>query len=167
MLKLDKKLRRQTKGRDQKPNQKLGILLTSLNKNRLLRKMKKSPNYDSYKKDIIYEFLSCSSSRVKKSDYQDLKLEIETENKLRLKRMKIFKKDLKKITFQMQESKFVLELSKLNWVLKKLNPTVDEWSMALEKDSYFFFDGLLSGRYNSKPYYIIEDLIHVMFKRLI
>jgi len=166
MLKLDKKLRLQIRGIEQKPNQKLGILLTSLNKNRLLRKMKKNPSYDRYKKDILYEFLGCSSSRVKKADYQKLKLQIETENKLRLKRLKVSKKDLKKIILQMQESKFIMELSKLNWALKKLDLSIDEWSLALEENSYSFFDGLLSGVYDSKSYYIIEDLIYVMLEDL-
>ncbi|NQZ18210.1 MAG: hypothetical protein HRT44_02980 [Bdellovibrionales bacterium] len=166
LLKLDDQKRATTLNTDFKPNERFGIALTALNRKRIFRKVKESANYESSKKDILYELLDCGKSKVKTERINKVYQRVVDENKARLKRMKTAAKDMNNELIQMQELKMVHPLAELDWVGEKLGVSMSDWSLAQEKDSLSFFDGILSGHFEDKNFYIKEDLIFEMLQDL-
>ncbi|MEO0336958.1 MAG: hypothetical protein AAF202_11215, partial [Pseudomonadota bacterium] len=151
---------------EHKPNERFGIALTALNKKRIFRQLKSSPHYETKKKDVLYELLDCGGSQVDRQRLAKIKKALKSENKQRIERMKIHDKDKSHEFVQMQELKMAKALAQLDWVSETLAVSRSEWSMAMEKDSLSFFDGILSGRYEGRDFYLKEDFIFEILQDL-
>jgi hypothetical protein len=92
--------------------------------------------------------------------------QLRSENAARLKRLGVLPGDPKKSRDDMQELQFVRELAEIDWVAKRAGVDRSDWSMAMEPDSLAFFDGVLSGIYDGRSYYLKEDLISEMLSHL-
>lgn len=149
-----------------KPNERLGIALTALNKKRIFRQMKKSHLYESQKKAILFELLNCGKSQIEQSRLKKVQKLMRLENRDRIKRMAAIGRDNFHELLQMQELKFYTAIAQVDWVAEQLKISREEWSMALEPNSFSFFDGILSGLHNNRYYYVKEDIIFEMLKDL-
>ncbi|MCL2428633.1 MAG: hypothetical protein FWD12_05315, partial [Alphaproteobacteria bacterium] len=88
------------------------------------------------------------------------------ENAALLRRLGLIPGDPVTIRHQMPDLLFLGELAEIEWVAKHVGVDRSDWSMAMEPNSLAFFDGILSGIYNGKSYYLKEDLIFEMLSHL-
>lgn len=149
-----------------KPNERFGIVLTALNKKRIFRKIKKSPQYEKVKKELLYELLDCGVSQIKEDRIKKVDSLVKKENIERIKRMKALGRDNFNKLLHMQERLFSKQLAQVDWLAEKLNISMDDWSLAMENGSFSFFDGILSGIYENKVFYMKEDIIFEALKEL-
>jgi hypothetical protein len=66
----------------------------------------------------------------------------------------------------MPELQLAPQLAQIVAVAERAGVGMTDWSMALEPDSLSFFDGILSGMYGRRNYYLKEDLIYEMLAHL-
>ena len=92
--------------------------------------------------------------------------QLRKENTARLKRLGVLPGDPPKSRDDMQELQFVRELTEIDWVAKRAGVDRSDWSMAMEPGSLAFFDGILSGIYDHRSYYLKEDLIFELLSHL-
>jgi hypothetical protein len=149
------------------PNARFGIALTELNRARIARKIAAGPTYAANEKDILAKLLSCRpGERSDQKAMQAIAQQLLAENAARLKRLGIKAGDPKKSRNDMQELKFVRELAEIDWVARRAGVDRSDWSMAREPGSLAFFDGILSGIYGGKSFYLKEDLIFELLGQL-
>ncbi len=148
------------------PNTRLGIALTELNRKRIYRKLKQSPQFQKQKLEILSELLDCNSKRTSDSRAAEIQAELKAENVARLKRLGSDPQDPAERVNDMQELKFFRELEQIDWVSRILGVGREDWSMALEPNSLSYFDGVLSGIYKGQSYYLKEDLIFEILQDL-
>jgi hypothetical protein len=91
---------------------------------------------------------------------------LKRENAARLERLGIRRGDPHPGRDEMQELQFTHELAQIDQVAARAGVDSSDWSMALEPGSLAFFDGILSGMYGRKSYYLKEDLIFEMLRHL-
>jgi hypothetical protein len=149
------------------PNARLGIALTELNRQRIYRKLAAGPGFAANEKKMLALLLECRpSDRPSRKDMLAIFEQLKAENAERLKRMRLLPSDPHKDRNDMQELKFVRELTEIDMVARMAGVDRSDWSMALEPNSFAFFDGMLSGISNGKSYYLKEDLILEMLSHL-
>jgi hypothetical protein len=149
------------------PNARLGIALTELNRQRIYRKLTEGEGFAANEKRLLAKLLECrSEDRPDRAAMQSIEAELRSENAARLKRLGLLPGDPKKARNDMQELQFVRELAEIDWVAKEAGVDRSDWSMAMEDGSLAFFDGILSGIYNGKSYYLKEDLIFEILSHL-
>ena len=91
---------------------------------------------------------------------------LQAENADRLKRLGLLPGEPYKARDDMLELQFVRELAQIDAVAKLAGVDRSDWSMAKEKSSLAFFDGILSGISNGHSYYLKEDLIFEILEHL-
>jgi hypothetical protein len=149
------------------PNARFGIALTELNRARIARKITAGPTYAANEKEILAKLLSCRpGERTDQKTVQAITQQLLTENAARLKRLGIKAGDPRKSRNDMQELKFVRELAEIDWVARRAGVDRSDWSMAREPGSLAFFDGILSGIYDGRSFYLKEDLIFELLGQL-
>lgn len=149
------------------PSARLGMALTELNRKRIYRKLAAGPNFTAREKDLLAMLLECRpSDRPDPRAVRSIELELRSENAARLKRQGLLPSDPWTIHNQMSELLFSRELAEIDWVARRAGVDRSDWSMALERNSLAFFDGILSGIYDGKSYYLKEDLIFEMLSHL-
>jgi hypothetical protein len=149
------------------PNARLGIALTELNRQRIYRKLAAGPGFAANEKKMLALLLECRpSDRPSTQDMRAILDQLRNENAARLKRLRVIASDPHKDRNDMQEMKFVRELAEIDAVARMAGVDRSDWSMALEPNSFAFFDGMLSGISNGKSYYLKEDLILEMLSHL-
>jgi hypothetical protein len=149
------------------PNARLGIALTALNRDRIYRKLAAGPGFAANEKKMLALLLECRpSDRPSRKDMLAVFDALKSENAARVKRMGILAGDAHKDRNDMQELKFISELTEIDMVAKLAGVDRTDWSMALEPNSFAFFDGMLSGISNGKSYYLKEDLILELLSHL-
>jgi cytochrome c553 len=149
------------------PNARLGIALTELNRQRIYRKLAAGEGFAANEKRLLAKLLECRpADRPDRNAMRPIAEELLSENAARLKRLGVLPGDPKKARDDMQELQFVRELAEIDWVAKQAGVDRSDWSMAMEPGSLAFFDGILSGIYNGKSYYLKEDLIFEILSHL-
>ncbi len=149
------------------PNARLGIALTELNRQRIYRKLAAGDGFAANEKQILSKLLECRPSDLAdRTDVRAISDALKTENADRLKRLGLLPSDLKKARDDMQELQFVRELAEIDEVTRLAGVDRSDWSMAKEKNSLAFFDGVLSGISDGRSYYLKEDLIFEMLEHL-
>ena len=149
------------------PNARLGIALTALNRERIYRKLAAGPGFAANEKRMLALLLECRpSDRPSRKDTLAVLDALRTESAARVRRMGILAGDPHKDRNDMQELKFISELTEIDMVAGMADVDRSDWSMALEPGSLAFFDGMLSGISNGKSYYLKEDLILEMLSHL-
>jgi hypothetical protein len=149
------------------PNARLGIALTELNRQRIYRKLAAGEGFAANEKRMLAMLLECRpADRPDQNAMRSIVEALRSENTARLKRLGMLPGDPKKARDEMQELQFVRELAEIDWVAKQAGVDRSDWSMAMEPGSLAFFDGILSGIYNGKSYYLKEDLIFEMLSHL-
>ena len=88
-----------------KPNQRFGIALTALNRQRIFRKIKNSPKYQSLQKTLLYELLNCGKTKVTAARTLKIRDRVEKENQARIDRMGLKLEERHDKLVQMQELK--------------------------------------------------------------
>jgi len=142
------------------PNARFGIALTELNRMRIARKIIAGPTYAANEKEILAKLLSCRpNERPDQKTMQTIAQQLQTENAARLKRLGVKAGEPRRNRNEMQELKFVRELAEIDWVAKRAGVDRSDWSMAREPGSLAFFDGILSGIFSGRSFYLKEDLI--------
>jgi hypothetical protein len=149
------------------PNARLGMALTELNRDRIYRKLAAGESFAANEKQLLAKMLECrANDRPSRASVRAIELALESENADRLKRLGLRPGDPKKSRNDMQELKFVRELAEIDDMAKAAGVDRSDWSMAMEKGSLAFFDGILSGISDGKSYYLKEDLIFEMLMHL-
>ncbi len=149
------------------PNARLGIALTELNRARIYRKLAASPGFAGNEKKMLALLLECRpGDRPSVADMHAIEGELRAENAARLRRLGLVARDPRRDRNDMQELKFVRELTEIDMVARMAGVDRSDWSMALERGSLAFFDGVLSGISNGKSYYLKEDLIYELLSHL-
>jgi cytochrome c553 len=149
------------------PNARLGIALTELNRQRIYRKLAAGEGFAANEKQLLAKLLECRpGDRADRNAMRAIEEQLRSENAARLKRLGVLPGDPKKSRDDMQELQFVRELAEIDWVAKRAGVDRSDWSMAMEPGSLAFFDGILSGIYDGKSYYLKEDLIFELLSHL-
>jgi hypothetical protein len=149
------------------PNARLGMALTELNRKRIYRKLSSGANFAAKEKQLLAELLECKG--VAGPDLEAERLiqsELERENARRLERLGLRSQDGRPRRENMQELELTREISEIDQVAREAGSDRSDWSMALEPGSWSFFDGILSGMYRDKSYYLKEDLIFEFLSHL-
>jgi hypothetical protein len=149
------------------PNARLGIALTELNRQRIYRKLAAGDGFAANEKRILSKLLECRpADRPDRASLLAIVDALKTENADRLKRLGLLPGEPYKARDDMLELQFVRELAQIDAVAKMAGVDRSDWSMAMEKSSLAFFDGILSGISNGKSYYLKEDLIFEILEHL-
>ena len=149
------------------PNARLGIALTELNRQRIYRKLAAGKGFAANQKQLLAMLLECRpGDRADRNAMRSIEQQLRSENAARLKRLGVLPADPKKSRNDMQELKFIRELAEIDWVAKRAGVDRSDWSMAKEPGSLAFFDGILSGIYDGRSYYLKEDLIFELLSHL-
>lgn len=148
------------------PNTRLGMALTELNRQRIYRKLSQSAIFKKRQKEFLAELLDCSKSKRPARGLIEIEKALSQENHERLIRLGSDPQDESERINDMQELKFAKELEQISWVAEASQVSREDWSMALEPNSLSFFDGILSGIWNGKSYYVKEDLIFEIMRNL-
>ena len=149
------------------PNFRLGIALTELNRKRIFRKLAEGKYYKANEKLLLAELLDCGPSDTpSRTLMTKISKQLRQETKERQKRMKLLPEDPKRHWYEMAERLYLRGLAQIKSVAARAGADMSDWSMALEPGSLSFYDGILSGSYNNKHYYLKEDLIFEMLAHL-
>jgi hypothetical protein len=149
------------------PSARLGMALTELNRKRIYRKLAAGPAFAAREKEMLAMLLECrESDRPDPRAVRSIEGQLVRENVARLKRQGLVPGDVVTIHSQMSELLFPRELAEIDWVARRAGVDRSDWSMAMERNSLAFFDGILSGIYDGKSYYLKEDLIFELLSHL-
>jgi hypothetical protein len=149
------------------PNARLGIALTELNRKRIYRKPAAGPDFAANEKELLAKLLECrTSDHPDRQDVGAIEEQLRAENAARLKRLGLLPDDAKKSRNDMPELMFARELAEIDWIAKRAGVDRSDWSMALERNSLSFFDGILGGVSRGKSYYLKEDMILELLSHL-
>ena len=149
------------------PDARLGMALTELNRKRIYRKLASAPGFQAHEKRLLAELLECPGvGRPNHAALRDIRAKLAAENDARLKRLGGRPSDPNQQLYGMEELNFVRELTEVDDVARRAGADRADWSMAMEPGSLSFFDGILSGIYRGRSYYLKEDLIYEMLDHL-
>jgi hypothetical protein len=149
------------------PNARLGIALTELNRQRIYRRLAAGGGFAANEKQILANLLECGpGGRPDRAAMAAIADALRKENADRRKRLGLTPADPKKARDDMQELSFVRELAEIDAAARMAGVDRADWSMAMEEGSLAFFDGILSGIYAGKSYYLKENLIFEMMLHL-
>ncbi|MFI4933054.1 MAG: hypothetical protein ACHP7N_00385 [Caulobacterales bacterium] len=149
------------------PNARLGMALTELNRQRIYRKLAAAPGFAAHERDLLAELLECPSAPKPSRDaLAAVRTALTAENAARIKRLGARANDPDRDVYEMEELKFVHALAEINDVAARAGVDRTDWSMALEPNSMAYFDGILSGIYRGRSYYLKEDLIFELLEHL-
>ena len=149
------------------PNARLGMALTELNRQRIYRKLASGDGFAANEKRILSKLLECRpADQPDRASLRAIVEALQAENADRLKRLGLLPGEPYKARDDMLELQFVRELAQIDAVAKLAGVDRSDWSMAKEKSSLAFFDGILSGISNGHSYYLKEDLIFEILEHL-
>ena len=149
------------------PNARLGMALTELNRQRIYRKLASGDGFAANEKRILSKLLECRPAEAPdRASLRAIADVLQAENADRLKRLGLLPGEPYKARDDMLELQFVRELAQIDAVAKLAGVDRSDWSMAKEKGSLAFFDGILSGISNGHSYYLKEDLIFEILEHL-
>ena len=149
------------------PNARLGMALTELNRQRIYRKLASGDGFAANEKRILSKLLECRPAEAPdRASLRAIAEALQAENADRLKRLGLLPGEPYKARDDMLELQFVRELAQIDAVAKLAGVDRSDWSMAKEKSSLAFFDGILSGISNGHSYYLKEDLIFEILEHL-
>ena len=149
------------------PNARLGMALTELNRQRIYRKLASGDGFAANEKRILSKLLECRPAEAPdRASLRAIAEVLQAENADRLKRLGLLPGEPYKARDDMLELQFVRELAQIDAVAKLAGVDRSDWSMAKEKSSLAFFDGILSGISNGHSYYLKEDLIFEILEHL-
>ena len=146
------------------PNTRLGMALTELNRKRLFRKLRESSLYMDNEKRLLAKLLECRSEN--ESDTSLIRAQLQSENADRIDRLHFSAGSAIARDLEMQELKFVPALGQIVEMSRTLGLSMTDWSMSFLPSSYAFYDGILSGISEGRSFYLKEDFIYEMLKRL-
>jgi len=141
------------------PNTRLGMALTELNRKRIYRLLKSGPHFQPNEKKILAELLNCGPSQISQREIDLALAKTKLENRERLVRLGVNPDDPKQRMNDMVELAEARSLARINWAAKLAGAERKEWAMALEPNSASLFDGILSGIYHGRSYYLTEDIL--------
>jgi hypothetical protein len=148
------------------PNTRLGMALSELNRARIYRKLAASAAFRATEKRSLAELLECRGEGPGPTARAAVAYELAGESAERMARLGLEAGDPPPDIDAMEELKFTRELAEVVDIAERAKVDRSDWSMALAPGSLSFFDGLLSGVYRGKIYYMKEDLIYEILSHL-
>ncbi len=148
------------------PNTRLGMAWTELNRKRIQRKLKASPAYAKLRYSLLSGFLGCRYLPLGQEDLASTEKKLAAENEDRLVRLGFRPKGPGAGPLDMAELGFNDNATQVAYLADALGIGMDDWSLAFEKDSLSFFDGILSGIHEDKDFYLKEDFMLEMLRDL-
>jgi hypothetical protein len=149
------------------PNARLGMALAELNRKRIYRKLAEGKDFPANEKSLLAELLDCPPRRPpSRSLIRQIDKQLAQENAEIRERLTLRRREAKDELYRMVERAYVHELAQIKSVAARAGSETSDWSMALRPNSLAFFDGILSGMYDGKSYYLKEDLIFEMLVHL-
>lgn len=146
------------------PNERLGIALTELNRQRIFRKLRGSATFRRREAELLRELLDCGPSAVEPEAADRILAELKEENAARLVRLGVDPAAPGAGLNDMQELKHPFNMAQIDWLARQAGVDRGDWSMALEPHSLSFFDGVLSGMHEGHSFYLKEDLIYEILR---
>lgn len=141
------------------PNTRLGMAWTELNRRRLGRKLRASPQYLRYRVALLSGLLGCETLPIPRQTDEAVYSDIYYENEDRLQRLGYRPEGPEKSELDMMELSMYENISQIQYLGKALEIDSGDWSLAFESRSLSFFDGILSGMLGEKNFYLKEDFI--------
>lgn len=148
------------------PNTRLGMAWTELNRKRILRKLKASPLYSKMRYGILSGYLGCRNLPVEEGAILRTYANLEVENKDRIRRLGLNPQGPNDTSLDMMELGFYLNVVQLEYLAEALKVDRSDWSLAFEKNSLSFFDGILSSIQDDTDFYLKEDMILELLRDL-
>lgn len=146
------------------PNTRLGMAWTELNRKRIQRKIKSSPLYKTYRYALLSGFLGCEGMPISEGEINKTYSEIAIENEDRIKRLGTHPQGPNQGSLDMMELAFYGNAVQVDYLARVLKVSRSDWAMAFEKDSFSFFDGILSGIHDGMDFYMKEDFMLEMLR---
>lgn len=148
------------------PNTRLGMAWTELNRKRLGRKLRASPEYSRLRVALLSGLLGCQKLPISKQADEAVYSAIYYENEDRLQRLGYRPEGPEKSELDMMELSMYQNISQIQYLGKALDIDSSDWSLAFESRSLSFFDGILSGMLGEKNFYLKEDFIFELLSDL-
>ena len=140
------------------PNTRLGMALGDLNRKRIFRKISAAPDFIAHERELLGSLLDCRAGDEKRHDAA-IATALARENQARLVRLGADPHGKTPLRFSMQELRQVHNLTILDRAARSLGVDRDDWSMAMERGSLSFYDGILGGNVGERSYYLKEELV--------
>jgi hypothetical protein len=148
------------------PNTRLGMAWTELNRKRLQRKIKNSPEYRRLRYALLSGLLGCEKLPIPRTAQEETYGKVYAENEDRLVRIGYRPQGPEASELDMMELGMYENMTEIEYLAQALKVDRADWSMAYENNSQSFFDGILSGIYEDKDFYLKEDFILEMLRDL-
>ncbi len=132
------------------PNTRLGMAWAELNRQRIMRKVKAAPHYKDYRYGIVAGLLGCQSLPMTANDMKKIWAQLHRGGSDRKKRLV---KPLDGVAFggtDMVETYYAQHIADIIYASQALGIGHFDWSMGFERNSFAFYDGIVSGEYSSK-----------------
>ena len=145
-----------------RPNTRLGMALTELNRARLGRIIRAAPRYGELRLPLLAGLVGCQKLPIDAAVYKQVAERVETYDRAKLKRAGFASPTDAPATLRMQERTADMNrnLTEIFYVAEVLGLQRTEWSLAFEPGAPAFFDGILSGTNNSRRnFYLKEDFV--------
>jgi hypothetical protein len=149
------------------PNSVIGMALNELNRKRIERKLAASPLYPKLRYAMIAVLLGCEQPPLGAGDLEPVRAAIVEDNAGRIDRLGYHPKGPEgSAHLDMAETLWPENVAELLYVARALGVSPRDFSMALEDGALAFYDGILSGRLGNLNYYVKEDWLVEMLRRL-
>ncbi len=137
------------------PNARLGMALTELNRKRIHRLLRASPDYARYRYGLAAGLLGCRALPIPAWRYAEARAALAREHDERVRRLGFAPAP----DPSRAEVTFAVAAAQIDYLARALAVDRREWAMALEADSFALFDGILSGVHDGASYYLKEDFL--------
>lgn len=150
------------------PNMRLGMALTELNRQRIVRKLEASPRYAMYRDKLITGLIGCAPLPITLDDRKRIQAQLDAENAAKLDRAGIDGPD-QRDRLRMTEINSFDNFAQIEFVARVLDVSRADWSMAIEPGAFALYDGILSGHVidhgQPRDFYFKEDFLFEMLRR--
>ena len=148
------------------PNTILGMALGELNRKRIERKLAASPDYRKYRRGLIAMMLGCQAPPMERAAVAPVAAAINEDNTSRIERLGFIPRGPGNTYLSIREMLYPANLAQILYAAWAVKVSPRDFSMSLEDGAVGLYDGILSGMYQGRPFYLKEDLLVEMLRRL-
>lgn len=148
------------------PNTLLSMALGELNRKRIERKLAASPRYRALRKGLLAILLDCLPPPLARSDAELVAQAVAEDNRARLERMGFVPRGPGGSFIGLREGLQIRNLAEVLYVARALDVDPRDFSLSLEDGALGLYDGMLTGMFGGRSFYLKEDLVLEMLRRL-
>ena len=148
------------------PNAQLGMALGELNRKRIERKLAASPLYGKYRHGLLAVLLECERPPLGTADLEPVRAALDADNAARGERLGFHPRGPGAGYLKMTETLWPWTVAEVLYVARALEVDPRDFSMSFEDGALGFYDGILSGIHDGRRYFVKQELIIEMMRRL-